>query len=555
MSLEQLIELIKGGESLTVEFKREMNDKELVENIVCLANGEGGWLLIGVEDDGTVMGARPRHGSMTDSLRLQSLIQGRTNPRVVTEISIVAFEAKEIIAIRVPKMDRPVSTSTGKFLRRGLDFEGKPTCVPFHFHEMLSREASFGRLDYSALPVPEATWDDLNPLEFERARQIIRKYQGDKALLDLSEDDLAKALGAVVRQNGILRVTVAGLLLFGREESLRRYLPTHEAAFQVLAGTKVEVNDFFRLPLPHLSDEIFARFLARHREEEMMLGIFRVGVPDFEPGAFREAVHNALLHRDYTQLGAAHVQRLDDCIEISNPGGFVEGVRLDNLLVTQPKPRNPLLSDAFKRLGLVERTGRGIDSIFEGCLRYGRPAPDYCQSTETYVKVILPGGDAHLGFTRLVIEQNDRLQRSLRASELLILQEAWRERRVDTDRAAELIQQSHMQARKILEKLVEVGLIEAKGERRARVYHLSAGVYRAMGEPAAYIRSRGFEAIQMEQMILQYAKKHGRITRRETAELCRITGSQATRLLSKLVSQGHLVRQGQRKTVFYEYLS
>jgi ATP-dependent DNA helicase RecG len=465
------------------------------------------------------------------------------------------FEGKEIIAIHIPKMDRPVSTSTGKFLRRALDFEGKPMCVPFHYHEMLSREANFGRLDYSALPIPDATWDDFNPLEFERVRQIIRKHQGDKALLDLSEADMARALGAVVRQNGLERVTAAGLLLFGREESLRRYLPTHEAAFQVLSGTKVEVNDFFRLPLPRLSEEIFARLQARHREEELMLGMLRVGVPDYEPEAFREAVHNALLHRDYTQIGAVHVQWLDDRIEIGNPGGFVEGVRLDNLLVTQPKPRNPLLADAFKRLGLVERTGRGIDSIFEGCLRYGRPAPDYGQSTATFVKVILPGGKAHLGFTQLVIEQSDRLQRSLNASDLLILHEAWRERRIDTDRAAKLIQQPQSQTRKILEMLMEAGILEARGERRGRVYHLSASVYRALGEPAAYIRTRGFEAVQMEQMIVQYAKRHGRITRHEAAELCRITGPQATRLLSKLVNQGHLVRHGQKKAVFYEYLS
>ena len=99
-------------------------------------------------------------------------------------------------------------------------------------------------------------------------------------------------------------------------------------------------------------------------------------MPNYEPRAFREALVNALVHRDYTRLGAVHVRWETDAIVVSNPGGFVDGVTLDNLLVVEPRPRNPLLADAVKRIWLAERTGRGIDLIFQGLLRYGRPAPD-----------------------------------------------------------------------------------------------------------------------------------------------------------------------------------
>ena len=89
------------------------------------------------------------------------------------------------------------------------------------------------------------------------------------------------------------------------------------------------------------------------------MGMLRVVVPDYSPAAFREALANALIHRDYTRLGTVHVQWHADRLEISNPGGFPEGVRLDNLLVTAPRPRNPLLADAFKRAGIVEPPARG----------------------------------------------------------------------------------------------------------------------------------------------------------------------------------------------------
>jgi ATP-dependent DNA helicase RecG len=75
-----------------------------------------------------------------------------------------------------------------------------------------------------------------------------------------------------------------------------------------------------------------------------------------------------LIHRDYSRLGAVHVQWHEDWIEISNPGGFPEGVRLDNLLVTPPRPRNPSLADAFKRAGIVERTARVIEGKQTGIL-------------------------------------------------------------------------------------------------------------------------------------------------------------------------------------------
>lgn len=101
---------------------------------------------------------------------------------------------------------------------------------------------------------------------------------------------------------------------------------------------------------------------------------------------------NALIHRDYTRLGAVHVQWHEDRLEIANPGGFPEGVRLDNLLVKQPRPRNPLLADAFKRAGIVERTARRIDTIFYEQLRNGRPAPNYERSTEASVVLVLPVG-------------------------------------------------------------------------------------------------------------------------------------------------------------------
>jgi ATP-dependent DNA helicase RecG len=391
-----------------------------------------------------------------------------------------------------------------------------------------------------------ARWEDLDPLEFDRFRRSIRESRGlgDPSLLDLPNLELAKALGAVEANHEVRAVRLLGLLLFGTEDALRRHLPNHEVAFQVLSGTRVEVNDFFRWPLLRVMEEILARFRARYREEELMVGLLRVGVPDYPERAFREAVANALIHRDYTRLGAVHVQWQDERIDISNPGGFPEGVRLDNLLVTPPRPRNPLLADAFKRAGIVERTARGIDTIFFEQIRNGRPAPSFERSTSTDVVVMLPGGEANLDFVRLVVEES-QAGRPLGLDELLVLNALWLEREIDLQEASRLIQKPQTEARTTLGSLIEAGLVEAHGKGAGRTYKLSGAVYRVLGKKAAYVRQQDFEPIQQEQMVVRYVDEHGSISRSEAAELCRISEDQAYRLLQKLIRRGDLQRSGQ----------
>ena len=559
MTPEALRKLINDGETLDVEFKgeasRPLSDNDLVEAVVCLSNrsGDSGYLLIGVEDDGRITGARPRHeAGHTDIARLQALIANRTRPSTSVRAAIVQLEEHEILTIEIPAARSPVGTADGKYLRRALGGDGKPACVPFAFHEMQARQADRGVLDYAALVIPGAEWSDLDPLEIERFRRSIRESsgRGDGSLLELSDVELTKALGAVEANHDTRAIRILALLLFGREDALRRYIPTHEIAFQVMSGIDVEVNDMFRWPLLRSMQEIESRIRARNREQEVMVGMLRVAVPNYPPRAVREAIANALIHRDYSRIGAVHVQWHTDHFEVSSPGGFPEGVRLDNLLVTPPRPRNPLLADAFKRAGIVERTGRGIDTIYFEQLRSGRPSPSYERSTELSVVLVLPGGEANLEFASLVAEQS-QAEAPLNLDELLILNELWMERRLPLQSLARTIQKPESEARSLVQRLIERGLIEGRGEARGRTYHLSAATYRRLGRKAAYVRQRGFEPLQQEQMVLQYAGRHGRITRGEVSELCQISGDQAKTLLKRLADRDLLILHGSRKGAYY----
>ena len=558
MTEAELLALIKEGESLRLEFKRDapLSEADLVEAVACLANTEGGWLLLGVEDDGTISGLHPSRQPVNPA-QIQALITNKTNPSVPVEVHVVPTSKGTVLAIKVPKVSGLVGLSDGRVPRRYIAGRGKPECRFLTHFEIATRWAEIRQQDYTAQVLPDASWEDLDPLEFERLRQVVQRHpSADKGLLELPDAELAQALGLARTYEGRLVPTVGGLLVLGREGAIRRLMPTHEAAFQVLREDRgVAFNEFYREPLLKLFERMEGLFKAYNTEEELTFGLYRVPIPLFPPEAFREALANALVHRNYRVLGTVYV-RIDPeagGLVISNPGGFVEGVTLENLLVVEPRPRNPILADVFKRLGLVERTGRGIDRIFREVLGLGRRPPDYSGSTEDMVKVVLPGGKADLNFVRLILEVQDRHRRTLGWPHLLVLRQAADEGELSVPEVARLIQQGEARARSLVEELVEMGLLEAKGSKKGRVYHLSAWVFKQLGRPTAYVHRRGIEGVRQEELIMQMAYKYRKVTRGDVLQLFpNLTEDQAFRLLQKLVQSGRLRPKGSKRGRYYE---
>ncbi|MDP9515656.1 ATP-binding protein [Pseudomonas protegens] len=540
-------------ESLTVEFKSDRSklpDRELIEALVCLANAEGGELWLGVEDDGTPTGLHAEHRLLEG---LAGMVAARTSPSLNVRAEAVELDGVTVACIHIPKSQGEVATTSGVYLRRRLKHDGTPECVAMLPHERSSRASSFGLLDVSAQPVAGATLADLDPLERERLRQAVQQYGGDRVLLELDDEALDGALLLTVRQPDGSRVpTLTGLLLVGRETSIRQLVPTHEFAFQVLAQQAVRFNEFRRFPLLKALDWLETNFRPYNPEEELQVGLFRVPVPKVDLGAFREAVANALVHRDYHGRGAVHMRLEDDALVISNPGGLVDGVTLANLLVTEPRPRNPALADAMKRIGVVERSGRGVDKIFRGMLKFGRPAPDYSYTNAQSVVLRLPTAEADLDFRRLVVEHERATHAELPIDSLIALAALRESKRVTTDELAVLIQRDATSAKRTLEALTEAGLVEAHGSTRGRSYTLSASLYQAAGDKAAYTRQAGFTTIQHEQMVFNYVQQHGQIQRAEVMDLCRLSPDQAAKLLKRMKDKGALIQQGERRWAVYK---
>jgi len=544
--------LIQQGESLLLEFKSDLkclSDRDLVATVVSLANTEGGDLLLGVEDNGTITGLHADHLNVSG---IPSLIANKTNPAISVRVERYDLQSKFVARISISKSRQLVSTSDGLLVRRRLKLDGTPEAVPFYPHEFIQRQSSMGLVDPSAMVLEEIDARQLDSLQRLRIRNAIKKYGGEQPLLTLTDDERDGALGLVKSVKGKPHPTVAGLLLLGTEHLLRQHLPAYEVAFQVLSGTEVRVNEFYRKPLLETFEEVELQFKPWVVEEELEVGLFRVPIPNYDRRAFREGFVNALVHRDFSRLGAVHVKLDDSGLNISSPGGFIEGVNLGNLLVAPPHSRNPLLADVIKRIGLAERTGRGIDRIYEGMLRYGRPDPDYGLSSPYLVNLFMANVAADRQFLQMVVEQHDKLNEPI-VEPLMALIRLRDERRLTINQLAPELQKSEAQTRILLERLLEVGLIEAHGSGRGRSYTLSARVYQQSGRKAAYVRQAGFDALQQEQMVLKFIQAHGQIKRADVMDLCRLDRNQAYRLLTRMKEAGQIKQIGEHKGAVYEW--
>ncbi|MFD6860526.1 RNA-binding domain-containing protein [Rhodococcus sp. NPDC060090] len=548
--------LIAAGESLTTEFKRgernKFNDTELVNTVVCLANGSGGTLLIGVEDDGRITGAAHRHGALTNPTLIDALIANRTSPILQTSTTVLEIDGHEVIATEVPDADFVTGTTEGRYLKRAIRVDGTPECVPFPAHEMLAREIDRGAVDFARLPARGATWSDIDAQEVQRFRQLATASNSDPSTASLDDRGICQALQlTIVDLSGEVHPSLGAILLFGTQPAVERFVPNHETAFQILTqDMSITANRFSRSPLFTTAQELLTSFRAWNTEEEVEFGMLRVSLPLVPETAAREAIANALVHRDYTATGAVRVVITEDAFTVSSPGGFPPGVRLDNLLTTS-RPRSPVLADAFRRAGLVERSGRGIDKIYSSLLKIGRDAPDYSRSSSFSVEAVIPLGHADLALARFIAEQEARGKSPLRLFDLRVLHELRTESRLSVPELASRLELAEGETRAGIGRMTESGLIEPRGSGRSRTYHLSAMVYRALDNPPAYVRARGTDLIQREQMVKQFVATYGSITRAQAADLCMISVHTASTMLRRMVQQGQLELRGSRRASHY----
>ena len=367
MTREAISDLVARGEGSTMEFKRSLG-RDLGRELCAFANADGGTILIGVSDAGEMVG-------VADHNRLKSRVQSiarSADPAIVVEVESVG----EVLRVVVPSQGRKPYSFGGRFFMR----EGASS------QQMSNAEVedlfyAVGRLHFDKTPCEEFA------LENDLDEEIWAKFSGRAKVPEAMDRVVAlRNLGLLDGQD---RMTHAGAWFLARD--VRRFTTSAHVSCALFMGTeKVRIldrRDFYH-DIPTMIDDAVAWILTKINVEFIIEHVQREERPELPEEALREAVANAVAHRDYRSTANAHIYIFKDRVEILSPGGLPEGMTEADLGV-KSMPRNPLLFGMLYRMGVVENIGSGIRRIRELCREHGVAVPTI-EVSEHWITVTFP---------------------------------------------------------------------------------------------------------------------------------------------------------------------
>lgn len=350
--------------------------------IVALANERGGRLVLGIADayPHRVVGSDFAEGEVG---ALEDEIYTRLRIRVHTEelYEIVNKTRLRVLVITVPS--RPI----GKVLR----FEGVPLMrVGESLREM--DDAQFLEIiqeqdpDYSAHICKGLLVEDLDEYAIDEMRTLISSNKNKNYAKTAPLSQLLSDLNLVTNDG----VTYAALVLLGKSDVIRKYLPQHNVVIEYRMShdaIRYTARQEFREPLFTGIRKIW-NYINQPASNPLLQVMDLpqiINVPSFTESTIREGVINACIHRNLCMVGDILIKQYPDAIEITSPGGFPFGVNVGNILTVNSSPRSRLMAEVIEKTGLIERSGQGVDTMYFNCISEGRTPPDYSYSDDFQV--------------------------------------------------------------------------------------------------------------------------------------------------------------------------
>jgi ATP-dependent DNA helicase RecG len=351
---------LKPHESQTTELKSSWRD-EYMKILCAFANTDGGELIIGVDDKGKVKGIRNSKKLLED---LPNKIRNKLG--ITPLVNVRSKNRKKIIHIKIPPSSVPVSYDGKYYVRSGSTTQELKGSELIHFllrktgktWDGLTCKANFSDIEISTI-------EDFKNLAKERIPGISKLDSTEKIFVNLK----------LLTDNGDM--TNAGILLFGENPqrffiSAKTRLGRFKTSTEIIDTVIAEGNLFKQL-------EIVIDAIKKHLNVRFEIkGIQREDIWDYPIEALREAVINALIHKDYSSTAEIQIRIYDDRIWIWNPGGLPPQLTVEDLKREHSSyPRNPLIANAFYLAGFIERWGSGTRRIVDLCKEYGLPEPEY----------------------------------------------------------------------------------------------------------------------------------------------------------------------------------
>lgn len=391
--------------------------------------------------------------------------------------------------------------------------------------------------DFSAQPCPGATMADLAPPSIALFRERWARKSNTPRRRESSDEQTLRDAELLVDGD---QISYAALILFGTRDALTQRLAQAELVFEyrsVEAAGPAADREEFREGFFAWQDTLWKKINLRNDRQSYQDDFFRMDLPTFDEVPVREAILNAVAHRDYRLGGSIFVRQFTKRLEITSPGGLPSGITPDNI-IDQQNPRNRRLAEALARCGLIERSGQGMNLMVETAVRQGKPLPSFAGTAAHEVRLTLEGGIRNPAFVRFMERLGDERLRNFSTLDYLAL---------------ECLQQDRALSATLKERLpglVAAGALESMGRGKGTRYILSEALSASLGAKGTHTRQRGLDRETNKELLIKHLAKnggHGAPLAELRQVLPALPESSVQDLLQELRKEGRILLQGSRR--------
>jgi ATP-dependent DNA helicase RecG len=533
VSQEQITAWLNAKEDANVEFKtaqEQFDSEKIVKYCVALANEGGGYLVLGISDE------KPRRVCGTKAFANADALEKEQRRllhmlHVRVDVEAIQHPLGRVVVFMAP--GRPIGTPlhhNGTYWMRNAD-----ELVPMTPEKLMSIAAEKAP-DFTAEICAKASTEDLSPRAIQRFREKWVLKSGNPALRGLENVHLLSDAELIV--NG--KITYAALILFGTHTALGKHLSHSEIIFE-FRSNEASIASHQRRDYREgffLFEEDLVNCVNQHNDlQHYQDGLFVWDIPTFSERSIREAILNAVAHRDYRHQGQIFIKQYPRRITISSPGGFPPGVTMENIL-KRSVCRNKRIAEAFQKCGYVERAGQGMDMIYRSAIRESKPLPDFRDTDDYQVSISLSGEIQDERFLRFLEKIGKETLASFLIEDFLLLDLVRREEKVP----------ALMKERVRL--LIEKGILESIGQGRGSRIILSRGLYGFLDQKGVYTRKRGLNRSTNKELLYTHIlenEKQGSPLRDLVQVLPSLSVITIQHLLQEMKRDGRICLKGKRK--------
>ena len=483
MTIEELMEAKEGEQYQFKEAKRHFDSNEAARCCCALANCGGGRLVFGISDK------RPRKVVGSEAFdqpeRTRKGLMDKL--KIMVDFQILYQGKKRVLVFDVASrpLGLPVQVDGVAWWYEGDSLIPMPEGIRRKIYE----EVGF---DFSGSICPAASLDDLDDAAIEAFRAKWIEKNGNKRLQNVSTEQLLRDCEAVTEEG----VTYAALVLFGKRSALGKYLPQSEIIFEyrsLNASGPANQREEFRVGFFSCFDRLWELINLRNDIQHYQEGFFIFDIPTFNESAVREAILNAVSHRNYQLAGSVFIRQFPDRLVVESPGGLPNGISLENILDRQV-PRNRRIAAILALCGLVERSGQGMNIIYETSIKEAKPLPDFTGTDDSFVSLTLNGLIIDKAMLSVINKIGNQRLENLTTTDFLAINALYHE-----------IALSEGQ-RSSMKRLTEMGIVEHIGRDK---YVLARSLYSAVGRPGVHTRIVGLDRETNKELLLKHLKRKG----------------------------------------------